>query len=195
MANNPLSTWPLSEYAWDTGLTPIGFRVPINEPLPAAATRAIATCAADGRVVLIAWVGPTYVVVEEIEPITEDDEKAEMEAIGVDWRARLAQTLEVVVSYEFDDCESDEVRKWLDDFAETATAIAVRDFDAPRRLKLFVDDGSRSTLPAAVVLFGVSGIDHESAIENRKAVCQWASSTFAAVLLSTPMTYVNIHCN
>lgn len=182
-----LESWPLSEYRDATELPPVAFSVPLAASLPIEAEEAIIDCATRQHSVLIEWVAPLFVVVEEIDPVIEDDEKADIEASGGDWRERFAQSFDVVVLHEFDDGEFEEAHKWLDDLSEAATALASKDL-SPKNLCLFVNEDSRSTLPSAVVLFGVGGIDREAAKENRLAVNRWVGEVFNRLLQMTPLT-------
>lgn len=180
------SVWPLDQYC-EPFEKFVGFHAPISSILSNEAIQAISEVSSTGRVVLIAWEAPDFFVVERIEPITDVEWQKDLLKAGVDWHSCYCQDFEVVVSYQFADPDGDIVREWLDTLSDTATVVAVNDFSKNPDLPLFVNDDSRSTLPSAVVLFSVGGIDATALVKNREAVINWSKQEFSALLTSTPL--------
>lgn len=183
--SDPWAQWPLSEYR-EFHPYALGFVVALDSDLPPEADTAIRKCPLTGREVLIAWTSPKFTLLEIVEPVTEDEDKDILQNDKIDWQTRVNQALELIVSTEFGDPDSDVVGQWLDDLSDKATEVAAKDFAMNGDVKLFVIEEGRSTLRSCVVLFGRRCVDRATLDKNRTSVKTWALKTFAPIMDSAP---------
>ena len=96
----PWNIWPFEEFL-EFDPNDLFFSLLLSGQLPHEAIKAIDKIAVTGYGVYLAWKSDSFVIIEHIEPIIDNAEKEDMAGNGIDWRSRLDQSFDVLVSYEF----------------------------------------------------------------------------------------------
>lgn len=177
--------WPLSE------VTPrppeaVALQLQVGAALPSHFDDAIRQCSITKKMVCVVWTAPTYVVLEKVEPITDDAEKADLAATGgPPWELAVYQSFDVIPTADVDAWNDDAIQDWYSNLQIIATEKALRHFAEIKDLPLFVLDDSLSTEFPSSVGFSVGGIAWVHTRGNRKAVMDWAESEYVQLVSTT----------
>lgn len=174
--------WPLCELA-SLRRDAWGVSLPASTPLPTSIADKINGCSASSESICIAWEASTYVVVEFIDPITEDEEKSDIQKRGSDWQRHLAQSFDILPVIDCGDVADDDLDKWYESLRVSATRKARSKFGSEDRPKhsIFLSEDTSNVYPASV-LFSVGGLRNELARANREMVLAWADSVYKPLL-------------
>lgn len=174
--------WPLSV------VTPkppeaVGVQLQMGAALPSELEDAIRECSAKQMPVSIVWMAPNYVVLERVEPVTDEEEKADIEATGFPWEFGVYQSFDVIPTIEVTGWSDDEAEGWYETLRCAATEMAWPYFEKMTELPLFVDNSISNEFPSSV-LFSVGGISWVHTKQNREAVMAWAAQEFTGLMYS-----------
>lgn len=177
--------WPLAHAMGSKPPAAIAFSFPAGTDLPRQVDEAIRLCSAREVAVYIIWVAATYVVLERVEPVTDDEEKADIETSGFPWQMSVSQAFDIIPTADVARWEDDAVQEWYEKLRVLATDKAERYFTDPNKIPLFVDSDSTSNEFPSSVLFSVGGISWVHTRINRSSVMEWADSVYAQLIAIT----------
>lgn len=184
-------TWPFSKLRYGNDEA-VGFELPIDSVLPPEIATQIEECSVGRKTVCIAWTAPSFIVMEQLEPITEEEEKKEIELSGADWHGYISQEFDIIPTVDdyLSPLDDDSEEAWYAVLRDAATKKALEHFgpeDAPV-FPLCVLDSSSSLQFWSSVLFSVRGVSSERAAANRREVISWCQTAFAPLITSIPLT-------
>lgn len=165
----------------------VGAQLQVGAALPQELEDAIRECSANQMPVSIVWIAPSYVVLERVEPVTDEEEKADIEATGFPWEFGVHQYFDVIPTIEVTGWSDDEAEAWYETLRCAATEMALQHFEKMTDLPLFVDDCISNKFPSSV-LFSVGGISWAHTKQNREAVMAWSAQDFAGLMYSTMLS-------
>lgn len=179
--------WPLTEFLFSPEST-TAFKGSLGYALPLGADESILESGkGDGKQVVILWEYDAFVVLEELEGLTDEEIVEEYGDADVSRGNAYRQVFEVILMRDFLYPDSQEVESWLDDIALHATAKAEEFRKEAGYEDIYVLEDGRSALPSSAVVFSVGPVDREVAQRNRDFVASWVTTQFPQILAAAPV--------
>ena len=189
-----LKEWPLTEFSFSPEST-TPFKGSLGYALPLGSVESILECCKGARKqVVILWEYQAFVVLEELEGLTDEEFAQEFGDADVSRGNAYHQTFEVILMRDFLYPDSQEVERWLDDIALQATAKAEEFRKEAGYEDIYVLEDGRSALPSSAVVFSVVPVDREVAQRNRDFVASWVTTQFPQILAAAPVLEEDQEC-